>query len=157
MMSMVPPVNIPTGEAVLDINEVMQILPHRYPFLLVDRIVGFEGENKCTGVKNVTVNEPFFPGHFPGHPVMPGVLQVEAMAQVASILMLRRAENQGKIGYFMSADKVKFRKPVLPGDTLFIEAQITKVRRNIGCADCRCLVNGETVSEGELTFTLLDR
>ncbi|MBP7950543.1 MAG: bifunctional UDP-3-O-[3-hydroxymyristoyl] N-acetylglucosamine deacetylase/3-hydroxyacyl-ACP dehydratase [Verrucomicrobiales bacterium] len=157
MMSMVPPVNIPHGEAVLDINEVMQILPHRYPFLLVDRIVGFEGETKCTGIKNVTVNEPFFPGHFPGHPVMPGVLQVEAMAQVASILMLRRPENQGKIGYFMSADKVKFRKPVLPGDTLFIEAEITKIRRNIGCASCRCVVNNETVSEGELTFTLLER
>jgi UDP-3-O-[3-hydroxymyristoyl] N-acetylglucosamine deacetylase/3-hydroxyacyl-[acyl-carrier-protein] dehydratase len=157
MLSLVPPVNIPHGEAVMNIDEVMQILPHRYPFLLVDRIVGFEGENKCTGVKNVTVNEPFFPGHFPGHPVMPGVLQVEAMAQVASILMLRKSENQGKIGYFMSADKIKFRKPVLPGDTLFIEAEITKVRRNIGCADCRCLVNGETVSEGELTFTLLDR
>ena len=153
---MVPTVNIPSGEAVMDINEVMKVLPHRYPFLLVDRIVGFEGENKCTGVKNVTINEPFFQGHFPGHPVMPGVLQVEAMAQVASILMLRRPENQGKIGYFMSADKVKFRRPVIPGDVLFIEAEITKVRRNIGCADCRCIVNGETVSEGDLTFTLID-
>lgn len=157
MRSMVPAVNIPHGEAVLDVNEVMQILPHRYPFLLVDRIVGFEGENKCTGLKNVTINEPFFQGHFPGHPVMPGVLQLEAMAQVASILMLRLPENQGKIGYFMSADKVKFRKPVMPGDVLFIEAEITKVRRNIGCADCRCIVNGETVSQGELTFTLIER
>ena len=157
MRSMVPSVNIPHGEAVLDVNEVMQILPHRYPFLLVDRIVGFEGENKCTGLKNVTINEPFFQGHFPGHPVMPGVLQLEAMAQVASILMLRLPENQGKIGYFMSADKVKFRKPVMPGDVLFIEAEITKVRRNIGCADCRCIVNGETVSQGELTFTLIER
>ena len=156
MRSMVPTVNIPSGEAIMDINEVMKVLPHRYPFLLVDRIVGFEGENKCTGVKNVTINEPFFQGHFPGHPVMPGVLQVEAMAQVASILMLRRPENQGKIGYFMSADKVKFRRPVIPGDVLFIEAEITKVRRNIGCADCRCIVNGETVSEGDLTFTLID-
>ncbi len=88
---------------------------------------------------------------------MPGVLQLEAMAQVASILMLRLPENQGKIGYFMSADKVKFRKPVMPGDVLFIEAEITKVRRNIGCADCRCVVNGETVSQGELTFTLIER
>lgn len=157
MRSMVPTVNIPHGEAVLDVNEVMQILPHRYPFLLVDRIVGFEGENKCTGLKNVSINEPFFQGHFPGHPVMPGVLQLEAMAQVASILMLRLPENQGKIGYFMSADKVKFRKPVMPGDVLFIESEITKVRRNIGCADCRCVVNGETVSQGELTFTLIER
>ncbi len=154
MRSMVPPVRIPQGEAVLDINDILKILPHRYPFLLVDRVVGFEGDNKCTGVKNVTMNEPFFPGHFPGHPVMPGVLQVEAMAQVGSILMLRKPENQGKIGYFMSADKVKFRKPVLPGDTLFIDAEVLRVRGSIGQTYCRCLVNGEVVSEGELKFSL---
>ncbi len=152
--AMVTPVSIPTGKAVLDVNEVMQILPHRYPFLMVDRIVDFEGENKCTGVKSVTINEPYFQGHFPGHPVMPGVLQVEGMAQVASILMLRQEDNQGKIGYFMSADKVKFRKPVFPGDTLFIEAEILRVRRNIGSAQARCVVNGETVSEAEMKFSL---
>jgi UDP-3-O-[3-hydroxymyristoyl] N-acetylglucosamine deacetylase / 3-hydroxyacyl-[acyl-carrier-protein] dehydratase len=158
MLGMVPPaIEIPTGEAVLDINEVMRILPHRYPFLMVDRVVGFEGENKCTGVKSVTINEPYFQGHFPGHPVMPGVLQVEAMAQVASILMLRRPENQGKIGYFMSANEVKFRKPVFPGDILFIEAEILKVKRSIGVARGRCIVNNEVVSEGELMFSLLDR
>jgi UDP-3-O-[3-hydroxymyristoyl] N-acetylglucosamine deacetylase/3-hydroxyacyl-[acyl-carrier-protein] dehydratase len=158
MLSMVPPaVSIPTGEAVLDVNELMRLLPHRYPFLLVDRIVGFEGDNKCTAIKSVTINEPFFQGHFPGHPVMPGVLQLEAMAQTASILMLRMPENAGKIGYFMSADEVKFRKPVVPGDTLFIEAEITKNRRNIGQARARCVVNGETVSEGELLFSLLER
>lgn len=156
MRTMVPPVTIPEGEAVLDVNEVMKILPHRYPFLMVDRVVDFEGDNKCTGVKNVTINEPFFQGHFPGHPVMPGVLQVEAMAQVASILMLRKPENQGKIGYFMSVDKVKWRKPVLPGDTLFIEAEILKIRRSIGSAICRCIVNGEVVSSGELKFALID-
>ncbi len=152
--AMVKPVSIPTGKAVLDVNEVMQILPHRYPFLMVDRVVDFEGENKCTGVKSVTINEPYFQGHFPGHPVMPGVLQVEAMAQVASILMLRLDENQGKIGYFMSADRVKFRKPVFPGDTLFIEAEILKIRRTIGSAVARCVVNGKTVSEAELKFSL---
>lgn len=157
MLNMVPPLSIPSGEAVLDICDVMRILPHRYPFLMVDRIVGFEGENKCTGVKSVTINEPYFQGHFPGHPVMPGVLQVEAMAQVASILMLRRPENQGKIGYFMSANEVKFRKPVMPGDTLFIEAEILKIKRNIGVARGRCVVNNETASEGELMFSLLDR
>jgi beta-hydroxyacyl-ACP dehydratase FabZ len=119
---------------VLDINEVMRILPHRYPFLLVDRIVGFEGENKCTGVKNVTINEPFFQGHFPGHPIMPGVLQLEAMAQVASIVLLRMPGNQGKIGYFMSANNVKWRKPVLPGDTLIIETEMLKVKRSIAQA-----------------------
>ena len=108
-------------------------------------------------MKAVTINEPYFQGHFPGHPVMPGVLQVEAMAQVASILMLRRPENQGKIGYFMSANEVKFRKPVVPGDTLFIETEILKVKRSIGVARGRCFVNHEVVSEGELMFSLLDR
>ncbi len=155
-MSMVPNVNIPTGEAVMDNLEVQNVLPHRYPFLMVDRIVGFDGEWKCTGVKQVTINEPYFQGHFPGHPVMPGVLQIEAMAQVSSICLLRQPENQGKIGYFMSADKVKFRKPVMPGDTLMIEAELLKIRRNIGYAKCRCSVNGLTTSECELKFALMD-
>lgn len=158
MRAMVPvPLNIPSGDAVLDINEVMQILPHRYPFLLVDRIVGFEGETKCTGVKNVSINEPYFQGHFPGHPIMPGVLQLEAMAQVASIQLLRAPENQGKIGYFMSANNVKWRRPVLPGDILFIETELIKVKRSIGTAKGRCIVNGQVVSEADLMFSLVDR
>ncbi len=158
MRSMVPAeVVLPVGESVLDINEVLRILPHRYPFLMVDRIVECRGETHCTGVKNVTINEPFFPGHFPGHPIMPGVLQLEAMAQVSSVLMLRKPENTGKIGYFMSADNVKWRRPVLPGDTLFIESEILKMRGSIGQTRCRCLVNGEVVSEAELKFALLDR
>jgi UDP-3-O-[3-hydroxymyristoyl] N-acetylglucosamine deacetylase/3-hydroxyacyl-[acyl-carrier-protein] dehydratase len=155
-MSMVPVVNIPTGEGVMDNLDVQKLLPHRYPFLMVDRIVGFDGEMKCTGVKQVTINEPYFQGHFPGHPIMPGVLQIEAMAQVSSICLLRQPENQGKIGYFMSADKVKFRKPVMPGDTLMIESEILKIRRNIGYAKCRCSVNGQTTSECELKFALMD-
>ena len=141
----------------LDINAVMQILPHRYPFLMVDRIVEFDGELKATGVKAVTINEPYFQGHFPNHPVMPGVLQLEAMAQVASIIMMRRTENEGKIGYFMSADEVKFRKPVMPGDTLFIECELTSAKKRLGKAACRCLVNGEVVSEGILLFGLVDK
>ncbi len=158
MRSMVPAeVILPKGESVLDINEVLRILPHRYPFLMVDRIVDCFTENKCTGVKNVTINEPFFPGHFPGHPIMPGVLQLEAMAQVSSVLMLRKPENTGKIGYFMSADNVKWRRPVLPGDTLFIETEILKMRGSIGQTRCRCLVNGEVVSEAELKFALMER
>jgi UDP-3-O-[3-hydroxymyristoyl] N-acetylglucosamine deacetylase/3-hydroxyacyl-[acyl-carrier-protein] dehydratase len=157
LLSMIPPSAIPKGEGALDINEVMKILPHRYPFLLVDRIVAFEGDTKCTGVKNVTINEPFFQGHFPGHPVMPGVLQVEAMAQVASIVLLRQTGAEGNIGYFMSADGVKFRKPVLPGDTLFIHVELTKARRNLGKAVCRCVVNNEIVSEGELMFGIVQR
>jgi len=158
MRSMVPaPVHIPGGEAVLDINEVMNILPHRYPFLLVDRIIGFEGESKCTGIKNVTINEPYFQGHFPGHPIMPGVLQLEAMAQVASIVLLRMPGNQGKIGYFMSANNVKWRRPVLPGDTLLIETEILKTKRSIATGIGRCSVNGQVVSEAELMFSVVDR
>ncbi len=158
MRSMVPaPVRIPDGESVLDIQEVLKILPHRYPMLMVDRIVDCLGDSKCTGMKNITINEPYFAGHFPGHPIMPGVLQLEAMAQVSSVLMLRKPENAGKIGYFMSADKVKWRRPVLPGDTLFIETEILKMRGSIGQTTCRCLVNGQVVSEAELKFALMDR
>ncbi len=153
LLAMVPPTVIPKGGNVLDINNVMQLLPHRYPFLMVDRVVEFEGDNKCTGVKSVTINEPFFQGHFPGHPVMPGVLQLEAMAQVASIAFLRQqGGSNAKIGYFMSADSVKFRKPVLPGDTLFIHVEVTKSKRNIAKASGRCIVNGEVVSEAEMMF-----
>ncbi len=158
MRSMVPAaVDIPTGDAVLDINEVMKILPHRYPFLLVDRIIGFEGDTKCRGMKNVTINEPFFQGHFPGHPIMPGVLQLEAMAQVASVVLLRMPGNQGKIGYFMSADNVKWRRPVLPGDTLIIETEILKIKRSIASGVGRCIVNGQIVSEADLMFSVVDR
>jgi UDP-3-O-[3-hydroxymyristoyl] N-acetylglucosamine deacetylase/3-hydroxyacyl-[acyl-carrier-protein] dehydratase len=147
----------PAPPGALDIHAVMQILPHRYPFLMVDRIVDFDGELKATGVKAVTINEPYFQGHFPGHPVMPGVLQLEAMAQVASIIMMRRTENEGKIGYFMSADEVKFRKPVMPGDTLFIECELTSAKKRLGKAACRCMVHGEVVSEGILLFGLVDK
>lgn len=155
MRSLAAPFAIPSGETVLDINDVLKILPHRYPFLMVDRIVDFEGETKCTGVKNVTVNEPFFPGHFPGHPIMPGVLQLEAMAQVSSVLMLRKPENAGKLGYFMSADKVKWRRPVLPGDTLHIEAEVVRIRGSIGFTRCRCIVGGQVVSEAQLKFAIV--
>lgn len=156
MRAMVPPVKLPEAEAVLDIKDILKILPHRYPFLLIDRVTGFSSEMKCTAIKNLTMNEEFFQGHFPGHPVMPGVLQLEAMAQTASILIMRMPDNQGKIGYFLSADSVKFRKPVVPGDTLFIDAEITKLRRNIGQAIATCSVNGEIVSSAELKFAVMD-
>jgi UDP-3-O-[3-hydroxymyristoyl] N-acetylglucosamine deacetylase/3-hydroxyacyl-[acyl-carrier-protein] dehydratase len=149
---------MPRGDGGLNTEEVMQVLPHRYPFLFVDRIVEFEGETKITGVKSVTINEPFFEGHFPGHPVMPGVLLVEAMAQVASILLFKLAKTSSRIGYFMSADGVKFRKPVFPGDTIFIHAELTKARGNrLAKAKCHCIVNDAVVSEGELMFTFLER
>ena len=156
MRAMVPPVKLPEAEAVLDIKDILKILPHRYPFLLIDRVTGFSSEMKCTAIKNLTMNEEFFQGHFPGHPVMPGVMQLEAMAQTASVLIMRMPDNQGKIGYFLSADAVKFRKPVVPGDTLFIDAEITKLRRNIGQAIATCSVNGEIVSSAELKFAVMD-
>src|SRR6266487_1385645 len=152
------PRTIPSGDGGLDADQVMQILPHRFPFLMVDRILSFETETKCVGVKTVTINEPFFQGHFPGHPVMPGVLQVEAMAQVASILLFKLAKTTSRIGYFMSADEVKFRKPVLPGDTIFIHAELTKSRgERLAKAKCHCVVNDAIVSEAELMFTFLDK
>jgi UDP-3-O-[3-hydroxymyristoyl] N-acetylglucosamine deacetylase/3-hydroxyacyl-[acyl-carrier-protein] dehydratase len=128
------------------------------PSCKVDRIISFETETKCVGVKTVTINEPFFQGHFPGHPVMPGVMQVEAMAQVASILLFKLAKATSRIGYFMSADGVKFRKPVLPGDTNFIHAELTKSRgERLAKSKCHCVVNDTVVSEGELMFTFLDQ
>ena len=155
MLAMLPPRVIPQGSAVMDTKDVQAVLPHRYPFLMVDRILSFEGEKKIVGMKAVTINEPYFQGHFPGHPVMPGVLQVEAMAQVASILMSKINPVANGIGYFMSADEVKFRKPVLPGDTLIIEAELLRAKGTIGKASCRCLVNEEVTSEGILLFAFL--
>jgi UDP-3-O-[3-hydroxymyristoyl] N-acetylglucosamine deacetylase / 3-hydroxyacyl-[acyl-carrier-protein] dehydratase len=152
------PRKMPQGDGGLNIEQVMEVLPHRYPFLMVDRVVEFEGETKITAVKSVTINEPFFQGHFPGHPVMPGVMLVEAMAQVASILLFKLAKSSSRIGYFMSADAVKFRKPVFPGDTIFIHAELTKARGNrLAKAKCHCVVNDAVVSEGELMFTFLER
>ena len=149
---------LPPSDGGFDTDEVMQILPHRFPFLMVDRIISFESETKCIGIKTVTINEPFFQGHFPGHPVMPGVMQVEAMAQVASVLLFKLAKTTSRIGYFMSADGVKFRKPVFPGDTIFIHAELTKSRgERLAKAKCHCVVNDAVVSEGELMFTFLDK
>ena len=139
----------------LDTAQVMKILPHRYPFLMVDKVTKVEG-NKMTAVKNVTVNESYFQGHFPNHPIMPGVLQLEGIAQVAGMLMLKQAENIGKLAYFMAAETVKWRKPVKPGDTLVMEVELTKTRGKIGKAKGVCLVDGEPVSEAEVTFMLID-
>ena len=139
----------------LDVTQIMKILPHRYPFLMVDRVTNIDG-NKITGVKNVSINEPYFAGHFPNHPIMPGVLQLEAIAQVAGILTLRQAENFGKIAYFMAAENVKWRKPVRPGDTLVIAVELTKSRGKVGKAKGVCSVNDEVVSEAEVTFMMAE-
>jgi UDP-3-O-[3-hydroxymyristoyl] N-acetylglucosamine deacetylase / 3-hydroxyacyl-[acyl-carrier-protein] dehydratase len=139
----------------MDIRGVMGLLPHRYPFLMVDRVVKLEG-NHIVAIKNVSSNEAYFQGHFPGHPVMPGVLQLEAIAQVAGIVMLKSAENITKMAYFMSAEDVKWRKPVYPGDVLVIEVELTKIRGKIGKAKGVCKVRGEVVSEAAVTFALME-
>jgi UDP-3-O-[3-hydroxymyristoyl] N-acetylglucosamine deacetylase/3-hydroxyacyl-[acyl-carrier-protein] dehydratase len=141
---------------VLDSSQLTKILPHRYPFLMVDRVTKIDG-NKITAIKNVSINEPYFAGHFPGHPIMPGVLQLEAIAQVAGILTLKQAENMGKLAYFMAADSVKWRRPVRPGDTLVITVELTKTRGKIGRAKGVCFVDGIEVSEAEVTFMMVDR
>jgi len=140
--------------APLDSEQIMQILPHRYPFLMVDRVTRIDG-NQITAEKNVTINEPYFQGHFPGHPIMPGVLQLEAMAQVAGILTLKQADNAGKIAYFMAAEKVKWRKPVKPGDVLQIDIELLRARGKVAKAKGVCTVRDEVVSEAEITFTLV--
>ncbi|MDP7048971.1 MAG: bifunctional UDP-3-O-[3-hydroxymyristoyl] N-acetylglucosamine deacetylase/3-hydroxyacyl-ACP dehydratase [Verrucomicrobiota bacterium] len=139
--------------APLDAEQIMQILPHRYPFLMVDRVTRIDG-NQITAEKNVTIDEPYFQGHFPGHPIMPGVLQLEAMAQVAGILTLKQADNAGKIAYFMSAEKVKWRKPVKPGDVLQIDIELLRARGKVAKARGVCTVRGDVVSEAEITFSL---
>jgi UDP-3-O-[3-hydroxymyristoyl] N-acetylglucosamine deacetylase / 3-hydroxyacyl-[acyl-carrier-protein] dehydratase len=149
------PAETPTGTA-MDIMQLMKILPHRYPFLMVDQILKIEGDERITGLKNVTINEPFFQGHFPGHPIMPGVLQLEAMAQVAGVLMLKGGENAGKVAYFMSANNVKWRKPVRPGDQLIIEIEMGKSRGKIAKAKGVCKVGGDVVSEAEVMFSIVD-
>lgn len=146
----------PSGTA-LDIRQILNALPHRYPFVMVDRVIE-RTEDSLVAIKNVTINEPYFQGHFPGQPVMPGVLQIEAMAQAAGLIMLGRAaiDEAPKVVFFMSADNVKFRKAVTPGDTLEIRAKLTKIRGRIAAAECECLVNGETVSSADLLFTIAD-
>jgi UDP-3-O-[3-hydroxymyristoyl] N-acetylglucosamine deacetylase/3-hydroxyacyl-[acyl-carrier-protein] dehydratase len=137
------------------IKDIMGFLPHRYPFLLVDRVLETEPQKRIVAIKNVTINEPFFQGHFPGHPIMPGVLQLEAMAQVAGLLMMKHAQEERQLAYFMSAEDVKWRKPVGPGDVLIIEIELTKTRGKICKAKGVCKVGGETVSEANVTFMLL--
>lgn len=140
----------------LDIFSIERILPHRYPFLLVDRIVELIPDQRAVGLKNVTINEPFFSGHFPKRPVMPGVMIIEALAQVSGILLLNKVENLGKYAYFVAMDNVKFRRTVLPGDTLSLEAEVLKLRSKTGQMRTRALVEGKVVAEADLMFALLD-
>jgi UDP-3-O-[3-hydroxymyristoyl] N-acetylglucosamine deacetylase/3-hydroxyacyl-[acyl-carrier-protein] dehydratase len=141
----------------LDINQIQAILPHRFPFLLVDRVLDLEPGRKAVAIKNVTINESFFQGHFPGHPIMPGVLIIEAMAQVGGIIMLDNPDNKDKIAYFMSIDNAKFRKPVTPGDQLRFEVEVVKWKSRYGQIAGKAFVNEALVCEADLKFTLVDR
>jgi UDP-3-O-[3-hydroxymyristoyl] N-acetylglucosamine deacetylase/3-hydroxyacyl-[acyl-carrier-protein] dehydratase len=144
-------------ESAMDIHQVLSTLPHRYPFLLIDRVAKFTNNTELRAIKNVTVNEPYFAGHFPGQPVMPGVLQIEAMAQAAGLLLMRAGDLKNKLAYFMSCNRVKFRRTVVPGDQLVIDVQLTKSRGNkIGIATAECTVDGKVVSSAELMFTIVD-
>jgi 3-hydroxyacyl-[acyl-carrier-protein] dehydratase len=136
----------------IEIKEIMAILPHAYPFLLVDRIVEIEPGKRAVGIKNVTYNEPFFPGHFPGRPIMPGVLIVEAMAQTAGVLVFNSLpeEERKKLVFFLGMDNVRFRKPVIPGDQLRMELEITRHRQSIWGFKGKALVDGNVVAEGDL-------
>lgn len=141
----------------MDINEIMQVLPHRYPFLLVDRIEAMEPGQRAVGIKNVTINEPFFQGHFPGYPVMPGVLIIEAMAQVGAVALLSMPEYAGKLALFAGIDKARFRRQVVPGDTLRIEVEVTRLRGRVGKSKAKAEVNGEIAAEAELMFAIGDK
>ncbi|MFA4933542.1 MAG: 3-hydroxyacyl-ACP dehydratase FabZ [Candidatus Omnitrophota bacterium] len=141
---------------VLDINEIMKILPHREPFLFVDRVTHLEKGKRAVGIKNVTMNDYFFRGHFPNRPVMPGVLIIEAMAQVGGVMMLASEENRGKLAFFMAIDNAKFRKTVVPGDTLVFEVEAGKMRSKIGTVHGKAKVEGKVVAEADLMFALVE-
>ncbi len=140
---------------VLEIEEIKSILPHRYPFLLVDRILELEPGRRAVGLKNVTANEPFFQGHFPQRAIMPGVLIIEAMAQVGGIMVLSLPEHKGKMAYLGTVSEAKFRRPVVPGDALTLESEVLRIRGNTGKVRCTARVNGEPAAEAQILFALV--
>ena len=144
------------GQPLMDIRSIMKLLPHRYPFLMVDRIVEIDGDKRAVGIKNVSINEPFFQGHYPGQPIMPGVLILEAMAQFSGILLSRKLEHTGKVAMLLSMDKVKLRRPVRPGDQMILEAEALHVRSRTGHTRCRAMVDSEVAAEAEIKFMLVD-
>jgi 3-hydroxyacyl-[acyl-carrier-protein] dehydratase len=143
-------------EVILTSEQIQAILPHRYPFLLVDRIVAFEPGVRAVGIKNVTINEPFFQGHFPGRPIMPGVLIIEAMAQVGGVILLKLPETTGRLALFAGIDQVRFRRPVVPGDQLRLSMELITIKqKRIGKMRGQAHVDGQLVTEGELMFSLV--
>lgn len=140
----------------LNNKEVQELLPHRYPLMLVDRILELEEGKRAVGIKNVTINEPFFQGHFPGNPIMPGVLIVEAMAQVGATCIMSQEEYKGKLAVFGGIDKVRFKKQVTPGDTLKMEVELITMKRGIGKATAVATVDGEVAAKGELMFAVVE-
>jgi beta-hydroxyacyl-ACP dehydratase FabZ len=143
-------------DALLDIRRIQKILPHRYPFLLVDRVISIEGDTKIKGIKNVSFNEQFFQGHFPGTPVMPGVLIVEALAQVSGLLFSQKLEHTGKLAMLLTMDAVKMRKAVVPGDQLILLSEVIKIRSKLAQCKCTAMVGSEIVAEAQLKFMLVD-
>ncbi|HEY9721243.1 MAG TPA: 3-hydroxyacyl-ACP dehydratase FabZ [Oscillatoriaceae cyanobacterium] len=144
------------AQPLLDVREILKVLPHRYPFLLVDRILELEPGKRAVGLKNVTANEPQFTGHFPERPIMPGVLIVEAMAQVGAVLMLQIPENRNKLALFAGIDNCRFRQVVTPGDQLRMEVTVLKVRGSFGKVAAKASVDGKLVTEGELLFSIVE-
>jgi 3-hydroxyacyl-[acyl-carrier-protein] dehydratase len=141
----------------MNIDEIRSIIAHRHPFLLIDKIVELEIGQRAVGIKNVTINEPYFQGHFPDYPVMPGVLIVEALAQVGAVAMLAKEENKGRLAFFAGIDGCRFRGQVRPGDVLRLEVEITRLKGPIGKGKARALVDGAVVCEAELMFALGDK
>ncbi len=151
-----PPTNeVPMPQS-MNIQQILKILPHRFPFLLVDRILEVEPGKRVVGIKNVSVNEPQFTGHFPERPVMPGVLMLEAMAQVSAIILLHYEQHQGKLAVLTGVDGVRFRRIVEPGDQLVMTSELIKVRGAFGRVKAECRVKDQLVAEGELMFSLVD-